>query len=197
MKKLCMLSAALILVTGLYAQKEKANEKAKKEARDVILGSEKSSGGSDQPAGQQTTKRSNDPVWEGTAEKGGPKPSKNQPAKVRAAFQKDYPNASNVRWSKYRGDWTATFGNGAGTSTAVYHANGQRKDTRTVVPRPQLPKVILDDILKKRPRTQLGDIVKIEVPQTVKDIFRIKTMEGGTARFVFYDAKGAEVKYDY
>ena len=28
----------------------------------------------------------------------GPIPSKNQPAKVRAAFQRDYPNAGNVSW---------------------------------------------------------------------------------------------------
>ena len=116
---------------------------------------------------------------------------------MRAAFQRDYPNATHVRWSKYRGDWTASFGNGITSSTAVYHANGQRKDTRTVVPKADVPKVILEDILKKRPRSLFGDIVKIEVPQLAKDIFRIKTIESGSPRFTFYDARGSEVKYDY
>lgn len=140
-----------------------------------------------------------DIIWEGTSDKGGkgPKPSKNQPAKVRAAFQQDYPNAVNVRWSKYRGDWTATFGNGVFTSTAVYHANGDRRDTRTPVPRAQVPGIILDDILKRKPQTRLEDIIKIEVPQQVKDIFRVKTILDGVTKFLFYNTDGKEVKYDY
>lgn len=143
-------------------------------------------------------KKHDDVIWEGTKDKdgGGPKPSKNQPAKVRAAFQKDYPNATNVRWSKYRGDWTATFGNGVFTSTAVYHANGDRRDTRTPIQRTQLPKV-LDDIFKKRPELQLGNIIKIEVPQAVQDIFRIKTIADGVSKFLFYNGNGQEVEYDY
>ncbi|HET9057787.1 MAG TPA: hypothetical protein VFN30_13155 [Chitinophagaceae bacterium] len=138
-------------------------------------------------------------IWEGTVDKNGrgPKPSKNQPAKVRSAFRADYPNATNVRWSKYRGDWTATFGNGLFVSTAVYHANGQRRDTRTPIPRTQVPGVILDDILKRKPQTKLGDIIKIEIPQSVKDVFRVKTILDGVTKFVFYNIDGKEVKYDY
>ena len=180
---------AVLISTALLAQKGKnknKNDNAKKEARETILGGEKNN-----------SKKSSDAIWDGTEGNGGPKPSKNQPAKVRAAFNRDYPNANNVRWSKYRGDWTATFNGGLITSTAVYHANGQRKDTRTLIDRPQLPKVILDEILKKRPRTQLSDIIKIQVPSAVKDIFRIKTVDSGATRFLFYDAGGSEVKYDY
>jgi len=146
-----------------------------------------------------TDKRSHeDIIWDGTKYKntGGPKLSKNQPAKVRAAFQRDYPNAINVRWSKYRGDWTATFGNGIFTSTAVYHANGDRRDTRTPIRRNELP-VKIEDIFKKRPQTRLEDIIKIEVPQRVKDIFRIKTIADGVSKFLFYDTDGSEVQYNY
>jgi len=123
--------------------------------------------------------------------------ARSAPAKVRSAFGSDYPNATNVTWSKYRGDWTASFSNGLTRSVAVYHANGQRKDTRTVIQKPQVPKIIIDDIFKKRPQSQLGDIVKIEVPQAIKDIFRIKTIEAGTPRFSFYNTDGKEVSYDY
>lgn len=197
MKKLLILSLGIVLTSALYAQKgkEKAGSNPKKEARDVILGTE-SKNEKARPE-KSASKKSEEAIWDGTSEKGGPKPSKNQPAKVRAAFQRDYPNATHVRWSKYRGDWTASFGNGITSSTAVYHANGQRKDTRTVVPKADVPKVILEDILKKRPRSLFGDIVKIEVPQLAKDIFRIKTIESGSPRFTFYDARGSEVKYDY
>ena len=138
-------------------------------------------------------------IWEGTFTNSndGPKPSKNQPAKVRAAFQRDYPNATNVYWSKYRGDWTATFRNGLWMSTAVYHANGDRRDTRTIVTREQTPKIILDDIFKKRPSIQLGDIIKIEVPKVVTDIFRIKSIIDGKPGYLYYNADGVIVEYNY
>lgn len=55
--------------------------------------------------------------------------SKNTPRKVEDAFRSDFPNASNVRWTKDRGTWTATFGGGGifgSTRSATYRANGQR-----------------------------------------------------------------------
>lgn len=138
-------------------------------------------------------------IWEGTYTKanGGPKPSKNQPAGVRVAFQRDYPNATNVYWSKYRGDWTATFRNGLLMSTAVYHANGDRRDTRTVVTKNEMPKVILDDIFKKKPEIKLGDIIKIEVPKVIKDIFRIKSIIDGKSQYLYYNSEGLTVQYNY
>src|SRR4030095_608387 len=90
-------------------------------------------------------------VWEGTSGNSGngPKASKNQPAKVRAAFQRDYPNAANISWNKYRSDWTASFGNGLYRSTAVYHANGERRDTRTPVTTKEMPRNVWDSIFKR------------------------------------------------
>lgn len=195
MKKLFSFCFTFLVCASLFAQKEKQkNNKAenqKQEARNVVLGEPKNSSGKN---GKEP-----DAIWDGTKDHdgGSPKASKNQPAKVRSAFASDYPNATNVTWSKYRGDWTATFNNGIIRSVAVYHANGQRKDTRTVIQKPQVPKIIIDDIFRKRPRSQLGDIVKIEVPEAVKDIFRIKTIEAGTPRFSFYNTDGKEVSYDY
>ena len=138
-------------------------------------------------------------IWEGTYTKttDGPKASKNQPAKVRAAFQRDYPNATNVYWSKYRGDWTATFRNGIWMSTAVYHANGDRRDTRTVMTRNELPKVIIDDIFKKKPETKLEDVIKIQVPKAIKDIFRIKNIVEGKPEYLYYNSDGVVVQYNY
>ncbi|MBK8953172.1 MAG: hypothetical protein IPM85_13795 [Chitinophagaceae bacterium] len=89
-------------------------------------------------------------VWDGVeGNESCGKLSKRQPSKVRSSFQRDYPNAVNVRWSKCRGDWTASFGNGLFQSTAIYHANGNRKDTRTPVSQKEMPKIVLDSIFKK------------------------------------------------
>jgi hypothetical protein len=137
-------------------------------------------------------------IWEGTSDNGaGAKPSKNQPAKVRSSFQRDYPNATNVYWTKYRGDWTATFGNGFYRSTAIYHANGERRDTRTPILKDKLPRNVLDSIFKRRPGTRLEEAIKIEVPKTVKDIFRIKDIIQGKTEYSYYDADGKLVVYDY
>jgi hypothetical protein len=136
-------------------------------------------------------------VWDGIGDNSCMKPSKNQPAKVRAAFQRDYPNTINVRWTKCRGDWTATFSGSLFRSTAVYHANGDRRDTRTPVTRDNIPRRILDEIFKKRPDTRLDEAVKIEVPNAVKEIFRIKNIFDGKTEFEYYDSDGNKVQYDY
>ena len=138
-------------------------------------------------------------IWDGTSDKNGkaPMPSKNQPAKVRAAFQRDYPNASNVSWSKYRGDWTASFGNGFYRSTALYHANGERRDTRTLVTRNEMPVNVIDAIFKRNPGTRLEDVIKIEVPNVSKDIFRVKDILGGKPTYFYYNSEGQLVKYNY
>ena len=52
--------------------------------------------------------------------------SKNLPAKVRQAFSNDYPNATDVTWTKSNGHWTATFPNGVYRRSVTYAANGQR-----------------------------------------------------------------------
>lgn len=138
-------------------------------------------------------------VWDGTSDKSGngPKFSKNQPAKVRGAFQQDYPNARNVAWSKYRGDWTATFGSGLSMSTAVYHANGERRDTRTPVTSNEVPGNILDSIFKRRPGTKLEEVIKIERPNGARNIFRIKDNMQGNTGYYYYDSEGQTVQYDY
>ena len=127
------------------------------------------------------------------------KSSKNQPAKVRDAFYRDYPNASNVTWTKNRGDWTATFGNGLYRSTAVYHANGDRRDTRTSIQRQDLPNGTIWDRIFRRDRvTPTGEYTRIERPNSVGDIFRMAVERAtGQRQYLYYNANGQLVKYNY
>ena len=199
MKKFFLLITGFIFSLTIIAQgnsgdKGKAKSKKEKSANQ---------GSNEQKEKEAKEKKEKDEhskkVWDGTSDKKGkgPKTSKNQPAKVRAAFQRDYPNASNVSWSKYRGDWTATFGSGAYRSTALYHANGERRDTRTPVTKNEIPGNVLDSIFKRRPGTKLEDIIKIEVPNAVKDIFRVKDYIQEKPGYFYYNSDGQLVKYDY
>ncbi|MEO6583778.1 MAG: hypothetical protein ABIO05_05610 [Ferruginibacter sp.] len=57
--------------------------------------------------------------------------SKNLPSKVRSSFNRDYPNATNVSWTKANGYWTASFPNGLYRVRATYAANGQKVNNRS------------------------------------------------------------------
>ena len=115
------------------------------------------------------------------------------PKKVEAAFQTDYPEAQNVAWSKYKGDYTAAFTNGTWKSTAVYHANGERRDTRTAITRPQLPTTIVWDDVFKRDNLEPRAFIQIERPSQGK-IFRIIAPD---RTVTYYDESGNKVEYDY
>ncbi|MEO5967000.1 MAG: hypothetical protein ABIP68_07495, partial [Ferruginibacter sp.] len=109
--------------------------------------------------------------------------SNHQPKKVTAALLRDYPHASNIRWSKYKCDYTATFNNGIFKSTAVYHANGDRRDTRTVLTRAQLPGTIWDKIFRRDNITPT-EYIQIERPSTIEKIFRVLSSDNNA---YYYD----------
>jgi len=200
MKKFFLLSIGFIFSLTMIAQGNSDNGKGKDKAKEEKTAKQ---GGTEQKAKEANEKKQHDEhskkIWDGTLDKGGkgPVPSKNQPAKVRAAFQRDYPGTSNVSWSKYRGDWTASFGNGSYRSTALYHANGERRDTRTPVTRNGMPGNIFESIFKSHPGTSLENIIKIEVPNIATDIFRIKDIVGGKPNYFYYNSDGQLVKYNY
>jgi len=186
----------IVIAQGNSSDKGKGKDKSKNEKTAKQGSSEQKEKEAKEKKQQEEHSKK---IWDGTSDKNGkaPMPSKNQPAKVRAAFQRDYPNASNVSWSKYRGDWTASFGNGFYRSTALYHANGERRDTRTLVTRNEMPVNVIDAIFKRNPGTRLEDVIKIEVPNVSKDIFRVKDILGGKPTYFYYNSEGQLVKYNY
>ncbi len=202
MKKLFFILTAIVLSVSVIAQGNSGNKGKDKQKDKGNVSQNDNAGNSKDKDKEKEDKVKNDEhdrkVWDGVdGGSGCGKVSKNQPAKVRSAFQRDYPNAINVRWTKCRGDWTATF-NGLFRSTAIYHANGNRKDTRTPINQDNIPRRVLDEIFKKRPAgSKIDDVIKIEVPNAVKDIFRIKNMIDDKTEFIHLDAEGLRVAYDY
>jgi hypothetical protein len=82
-------------------------------------------------------------------------------------------------------------------STALYHANGERRDTRTLVTRNETPQNVLNSIFKRSPGTRLENIIKIEVPNIGTDIFRVKDIIQGKPMYFYYNSDGQLVKYNY
>lgn len=213
MKKIFLFCLAAFISFSLAAQGNSGNKGKSKDNPSTSQADNPGNSGNKDKGKDKSTKEKNNrqqnedkakndehdrKIWDGVeGSKSCGKPSKNQPAKVREAFQGDYPTAVNVRWTKCRGDWTATFSGAVFRSTAVYHANGDRKDTRTPIGKNDLPGVILDSIFKRKPGINIGDIIRIELPGGLNDLFRIKTDTGTQSEFQFFNKLGEMIKYDY
>ncbi|MBY0478737.1 MAG: hypothetical protein K2Q24_13905 [Chitinophagaceae bacterium] len=113
----------------------------------------------------------------------------NIPTQVRNSFNRDYPNAMNAVWTKNRGDWTVTFGNSNWNSTATYHSNGERVDTRTPVRRDETPQPVQEEILKRFPQTNPKDIIRIEKPKN-PNLFQVVVEQAGKIKTMVFDEKG-------
>ncbi len=124
MKKILFIMAAFTISLGAIAQengKGKGHNKQKKHAssnqgRDYD--DVRSDNNNDRNAGNNKNNAGNSGKY-----------TNNTPRKVRDAFYRDYPNASNVSWTKERGVWTARFNGGGifgGGNSVSYKANGQR-----------------------------------------------------------------------
>ncbi len=184
MKQLFFLGAVLMISTSTMAQ---GNSKGKGKDKEKP----KSEIGNSQDQRKETDK--NDKNWnKGNSKQKGY--AKNQPKKVTAALLRDYPAATNISWNKYKGDYTATFNNGAWRSTAVYHANGDRRDTRTVLTRAQLPGGSAWDQIFKRDNITPTQFIQIERPSTMEKIYRI--LSGNNTPY-YYDQNGNRVTYVY
>jgi hypothetical protein len=209
MKKIILMLLAATISLCLFAQGgDKGNGKTKNNVssavdhgnsqKDKEKNKEKDKKVKGDSPGQMAREKDHDiKVWEGVGDKSCMKLSKNQPAKVTQSFQHDYPHAFNVQWTKCRGDWTATFNGGIFRSTAVYHANGDRKDTRTLVYKEDIPRRVFEGIFKRFPGIQVEEGIKIEVPNKIRDIFRIKNIVAGNIQYNYYDSEGDPVTYDY
>lgn len=198
MKHIILLLITGFSIGGLMAQ---GNSHAKADkAKNHVNGHapQKSKDKDKEPASDNIRHEQTVRIWEGTAMEGREgQYAKHTPNKVGRSFRYDYPHAVNVTWTKYRGDWTATFNNGPFVSTAVYHANGRRKDTRTPIVYEKVPAPVIKKVEEKRKTISLGGIIKIELP-SAKDIYRVKTTDpSGKPEFLFYDTAGNRLSYDY
>jgi hypothetical protein len=174
MKKFFLISIGFIFSLTMIAQGNSDNGHGKDKSKNENTAKQGSSEQKEKEANEKKQEEVHSKkIWAGTSDKGGkaPMPSKNQPAKVRAAFQRDYPGVSNVSWSKYRGDWTASFGNGLYRSTALYHANGERRDTRTPVTRNEIPRNVWESIFKSHPGYLAGRYYKDRSAKSPKKIY--------------------------
>lgn len=178
MKKLFSLALLLSLSLIGFSQTGKDKAKEKSKAKNENTGQQNNANGANNN-NSNTNPQQN----------GNSKSRKNIPTKVSSSFSGEYPNAVNATWTKNRGDWTVVFGNGIWRSTATYHSNGERVDTRTPMTREQAPRPVLDEILRRFPKGSPTDVIKIEKPKN-PNLFQIIMEQAGRKRTFVFDEKG-------
>lgn len=133
MKKIFIFAAAITFALSGMAQdknKGKGHNKDKSQKQSKHSSDKNHHENNDDDDRRYGKNNGHDDVYQ-TGQNNNGKYSKNQPAKVRAAFNRDYPNATNVTWTKDRGNWTASFPNSIYRVNATYSANGQRLNGRS------------------------------------------------------------------
>ena len=179
MKKL--FSLAILLSLSLFGFSQAGKEKSKDKAKN-----ENTAKGKNNKSSQNTPSNNNQST--GGDQNGNTKTRKNIPTKVGSSFAAEYPNAVNAVWTKNQGDWTVVFGNGIWRSTATYHSNGDRVDTRTPMSREQAPRPVLDEILRRFPKSPT-DVIKIEKPKN-PNLFQIIVDAAGKKKTLVLDETG-------
>jgi hypothetical protein len=136
-------------------------------------------------------------VWAGTGidlnEKS--KNVKNVPNAVLTSFRQYFPNQEIDNFRKYRGLIAVTTSNPVYTTTLVYKPNGAFVEARTVATESDLPASIKENITRKAGYTSDG-LVMIENANKEK-FYRVHLKKGQENEFVFYNAAGEQVLYDY
>lgn len=182
MKKLLSLVILLSLSVIGFAQAGKEKSKGKDKAKNENTAKGKNNNSSQDNANNSNASSNSD------QQNGNEKTRKNIPTKVGSVFAGEYPNAVNATWTKNRGDWTVVFGNGIWRSTATYHSNGERVDTRTPMTREQTPRPVLDEILRRFPKSPT-DVIKIEKPKN-PNLFQIIVEAAGKKKTLVLDETG-------
>jgi hypothetical protein len=73
-------------------------------------------------------------------------PGKNVPASVRAAFEQNYPTATEIKWDKEAGNYEASFELNKKDNSVLIDVQGNIIETEVEIELSQLPQGILDHV---------------------------------------------------
>lgn len=135
MKKILFASAITLLTFGAFAQGNSGKNKKEKHSESRMENDDRGDYKKDREESKHDERddrrddRYDNRNDHRRYDKNSGKYSKNTPRKVGDAFRRDFPNATNVSWTKDQGVWTATFNGGGlfnGNKSVSYRANGER-----------------------------------------------------------------------
>lgn len=103
------------------------------------------------------------------------------PASVKNAFQKKFPKAVHVKWSKENAsEYEADFAIGKTAMSANFDTSGKWLETETTIRPDELPQAVSNAVKKLYPKFTLTAAAKIETQKNVRYEAELKSSKGST-----------------
>ena len=116
------------------------------------------------------------------------------PEVVKKVFQQKFPTAKKVKWEKEKNnDFEASFILNDKEVSAVYSIDGQLKETETEIAVSELPKSVIDALVKKDANAKIEEAEKIERSDNTI-IYETEVKINKKKRELLFDSNGNEVK---
>lgn len=120
------------------------------------------------------------------------------PARVQQSFQRDYPKASDTRWSRNGNQWNANFTDRGpednGEMVSHYDHNGRHLESRIPYDRNDVPTTVRDRMERKYPHSRDYRYTRIE-RHGAEPLFQVRLNIGGTQKTAYTDEQGREREY--
>jgi len=116
------------------------------------------------------------------------------PSDVISAFDKQFPNASNVKWDKENAhEYEASFVWNGEKLSANFYDNGEWLETESPTTFDQLPERVQEAFNASHPGAKIKAIAKIETSKgSIK--YEVEIKQGIKTAELFYDVNGNEVE---
>ena len=120
------------------------------------------------------------------------------PANVQRSFQRDYPQASDTRWTRNGSQWNANFTDRSpkdnGAMVSHYDHNGRHLDSHIPYDRNDVPSTVRDRMEKRYPHGKDYRYTRIE-HSGGQPLFQVRLNIGGQAKTTYVDEQGRERSY--
>jgi len=113
------------------------------------------------------------------------------PQAVMTAFDRQYPNTSDVNWKMKDGSYKAKFTMSGTKHLAEFNSAGTLTKTGVAIPKQDLPSVVTSAINREYTSTNTGDIYRVQKDGQTHFLVEI---DGRTGKTVIYDEQGNVVR---
>ncbi len=116
------------------------------------------------------------------------------PAAVVAGFNRQFPQAREVKWEKEGEQYEAGFEQGKQELSALLDASGKLVETETEINVDQLPAAVRATLARQYKGIKIKEAAKIVAADTGAVTYEAEIAQSGKTVDVLFDAEGREVK---
>ncbi|MFD2784747.1 PepSY-like domain-containing protein [Hymenobacter rubripertinctus] len=116
------------------------------------------------------------------------------PAVVMASFNRQFPQAKEVKWEKEADQYEAGFEQGKQELSVLLDPSGKLVETETEIKVDQLPAAVRATLARQYKGVKIKEAAKIVAAGTGAVTYEAEIVQGGKNVDLLFDAEGREVK---